>query len=179
VSPEQLLRTYFRAKDENRPQLLGDVFASDARLEVNDRSHQVGFPAVTIGLEGISEVLVRRFNQTYGNIRSFYLDRPEPMVEAFTCDWLVGMTEKASGNVRVGCGQYEWAFANRPVLRVSKLVITIEQMVVLAPTCTPEVMRSLLMLDYPWTSAGPVTRVLSLGELGSVNEYIARKTAID
>lgn len=45
MSPEQLLQTYFHAKDENRPHLLADVFASDARLEVKDRSGHSAFRA--------------------------------------------------------------------------------------------------------------------------------------
>ncbi len=178
MSPEQLLRTYFRAKDENRPHLVADVFASDARLEVNDRSGQVGFPGATDGLDGIADVLVRRFNQTYEDIHSYYLDRPQSAVEAFTCDWLVGMTEKASRSVRVGCGQYGWTFAGHPDLRVTRLVITIEQMVVLAPAYATDVMRSLRLLDYPWTSADRVTRALCLDELKSLKSYLARNTAM-
>jgi hypothetical protein len=77
VSPEQLLRTYFCAKDENRPQPVAEVFASDARLEVNDRSGQLGFPGVTVGLDGIADVLVRRFNLAYENVRSYTMDRPK------------------------------------------------------------------------------------------------------
>ena len=177
MSPEQLLRTYFRAKDENRPHLLVDVFSGDARLEISNRSDQISFPGVTVGLDGIADVLVRRFNQTYENIYSFYLDRPGPTADAFTCDWLVGMTERASRSVRVGCGQYEWTFQSRPVLQVTRPVITIEQMVVLAATHNAEVMNSLLRLGYPWTAAPQVTRELSLGELGPVNRYVARKRA--
>jgi SnoaL-like domain len=179
VSPEQLLRTYFHAKDENRPHLLADVFASDARLEVNDRSGHLGFPGVTVGPDGIADVLVRRFNQAYENVHSYYLDRPPSAVAAFICDWLVAMTEKASRNVRVGCGRYEWTFAGHPDLRVIRLVITIEQMVEFAPAYATEVMRSLRLLDYPWTCADRVTSALSLDELGSVKRYFARHSVID
>ena len=31
LAPETVLRNYFRAKDENRPYLLANVFAPDAR----------------------------------------------------------------------------------------------------------------------------------------------------
>lgn len=73
-----MLRTYFHAKDENRPFLLADVFSPDAQLEIRNRSDQISFPATTIGLEGIADALVRRFNQAYENIYSFYMDRPGP-----------------------------------------------------------------------------------------------------
>jgi SnoaL-like domain len=178
VSPEQLLRTYFHAKDGNRPHLLADVFASDARLEVDDRSGQLGFPGVTVGLDGITDVLVRRFNLAYENIRSYYMDRPKRAAEAYSCDWLVGMTETGSRNVRVGCGRYDWSFADQPDLRVTGLVITIEQMVVLAPACATDVMRSLRLLDYPWTTADQVSRALCLDELAPVKRYLARNMVI-
>src|SRR5215204_5457681 len=76
VSPEQLLRTYFRAKDENRPHLLHDVFSRDARLTIDNRCAQISFPGMTVGLDGIADVLVRQFSSTYENTYSFYLDRP-------------------------------------------------------------------------------------------------------
>ena len=173
MSPEQLLRAYFRAKDENRPHLLVDVFAADARLEVLDRSGQIGFPGVTIGREGIADVLVRRFNQSYENIYSYYLARPHPTATVFACDWLVGMTEKATRNVRVGCGRYDWTFRGDPVLSVSRLVIHIEQMLSLAPACANEVIGSMLRMNYPWTSADEVKRALSLDGLDPIRAYVA------
>jgi hypothetical protein len=86
VSPEQLLQTYFRAKDENRPHLLADVFASDVRLEVNDRSGHLGFPGVTVGLDWIAGLLVRRFNLAYENVHCYYMDRPQRAAVAYSCD---------------------------------------------------------------------------------------------
>lgn len=174
MSPEKVLRTYFRAKDENRPYLLVDVFAEDARLEINNRSAQISFPGVTLGREAIADVLVRQFNATYENIYSFYLDRPGPLADTFACDWLVGMTEKASRSVRVGCGHYEWVFESEPVLLAAKLKITVEQMIVLPPDHTTDVMRSLRKLDYPWSSAGQVTHALVMNELRPVSGYIGR-----
>jgi hypothetical protein len=120
VTSEQILRTYFHAKDENRPYLLDDVFSTDARLGIRNRSEQISFPAVTVGLAGIADVLVRRFNQTYENSYSFYLARPTSKKGAFSCDWLVAMTEKESKAVRVGCGQYEWALQRNPELHVTE-----------------------------------------------------------
>jgi hypothetical protein len=175
MTPEQLLRTYFRAKDENRPHLLVDVFSGDAQLDVIDRSGQTRFPAVTVGAEGIADVLVRRFNQSYENIYTFCLGKPLPAADVFSCDWLVGMTEKASRNVRVGCGRYEWTLRGRPGLLVTRLVITIEEMLTLAPACKSEVMAALHGLDYPWISAQRLTHALSLGALGPVRAYIGRE----
>lgn len=178
MSPEQALRTYFHAKDENRPHLLDDVFSTDARLEIRNRSEQIRFPAVTVGLAGIADVLVRRFNQTYENIYSFYLARPTSNEEAFSCDWLVVMTEKESKAVRVGCGRYEWAFQREPELHVTELIITIEAMLILDAAMTIEVMRWVGQLDYPWTSAAAVTCTLPLAELQPVRRYVDRENRL-
>ena len=41
-APEAVLRSYFRAKDENRPHLLEEVFASGAELVIRNQSVRVG-----------------------------------------------------------------------------------------------------------------------------------------
>ena len=180
MSPEQILRLYFRAKDENRPFLLANVFSENATLEICNRSDQISFPPVTSGLAQIGDVLVRRFNQAYENIYSFYLDRPVSNADQFTCDWLVGMTEKETKNVRVGCGRYDWKFdRDSALLLATHLAITIDSMVVLAPSATRDVMRWLVKLSYPWSSAPEVTSALPLDELAPVARYLTRKVMTD
>ena len=155
-----LLRDYIRAKDENRPHLIQRVFCDAACLEMRVKTESISFPAVSQGAATIADVLVRRFNQTYENIYTFYLDKPAagsanpPAV--FACDWLVGMSEKATGNVRVGCGRYEWVFEQDAPHRVERLAITIEAMQTLPPECLPNILGWLLALDYPWSSARAV-----------------------
>jgi hypothetical protein len=175
VSPEKALRTYFHAKDENRPHLLDAVFSTDARLEIRNRSDQISFPALTNGLAGIADVLVRRFNQTYENIHSFYLARPTSNEQAFSCDWLVVMTEKESKAVRVGCGRYEWAFKREPELSVTELIITIEVMLILDEALTGATMRWVGQLDYPWISRAALTCMPFIPELQPVREYLERE----
>lgn len=174
MSAQRVLRGYFHAKDENRPHLLANVFSDGARLEIENRSDQISFPAVTVGCEQITDVLVRRFNQTYENIYSFYLDRPDEEADAFACDWLVGMTDKETKNVRIGCGRYDWTFQKTPTFLATQLVITIESMVVLPPTTTGEVMKWLLGLSYPWASASAIDSAPSLEMLAPVAKYIGR-----
>src|SRR5215213_9026090 len=103
--PQAILRGYFHAKDENRPHLVRDVLCPDAELQVLNKASSIAFPAETRGRDANVDVLVRQFNRTYENIYSFYLDKPAPELARFACDWLVGMTEKNNGNVRVGCGR--------------------------------------------------------------------------
>lgn len=156
MSPELVLREYFRAKDENRPHRLRRVFTADARLEVRNRASGIELPAESQGREAIADALVRRFNQTYENIYSFYLARPPADAAQFACDWLVGMTEKANGQARLGCGRYDWTFGPAPERTAVRLVITIERMELLPPASAETMLRWLLELDYPWTTAAAV-----------------------
>ena len=174
-----LLRDYIRAKDENRPHLIPQVFAANACLEMRVKTDSIAFPAVSQGAATIADVLVRRFNQTYENIYTFYLDRPSAGAAAppavFACDWLVGMSEKATGNVRVGCGRYEWVFQAEAPHRVERLAITIEAMQTLPPPQLASVLDWLLALDYPWTSAAAVREFApALKELLPVLAYFGR-----
>ena len=175
----ELLRDYIRAKDENRPHLIPKVFAANACLEMRVKTDSISFPAVSQGAATIADVLVRRFNQTYENIYTFYLDRPlageatPPAV--FACDWLVGMSEKATGNVRVGCGRYEWVFQPEAPHRVERLAITIEAMQALPSVQLAPVLEWLLALGYPWASAVAVREFAPpLKALEPVLAYLGR-----
>ena len=103
-TPEGLLRTYFHAKDENRPHLIQSVFCEEAVLEMNVKADSISFPAVSRGVVAIAQVLVSKFAQSYENVYSFYLQRPPIGVTTFACDWLVGMSEKARRHVRTRRG---------------------------------------------------------------------------
>jgi len=175
MSPERVLRNYFHAKDENRPHLLSNVFAHDACLEINNLSAAIQFPSTTRGIEAIADVLVRRFNQSYEDIYSFYMSRPGEQDTEFSCDWLVSMSEKESQSIRVGCGRYEWVLlADRKYL-AGRLVITIDQMLVLPPQAAMEVRAWLLRLSYPWTSAAIVRSTSHPSLVEPVFEYLARE----
>ncbi|KOF53939.1 hypothetical protein AD428_10125 [Achromobacter sp. DMS1] len=154
ATTESVLRDYFHAKDENRPLYMTRAFASDAVLRMALRTQAIAFPPESHGLAAITDTLVRKFGQTYENVHTFYLSRPEPgaRLAAYSCDWLVGMTEKATGDARVGCGRYEWEFQPEPY-RASSLVITIESMVTLPAGDAGAVFGWLLGLEYPWTTA--------------------------
>lgn len=183
VTPEELLRDYLRAKDENRPHLIPRVFCESACLEMRVKTPSISFPAMSQGAATIADVLVRRFNQTYENIYTFYLDKPPagsanpPAV--FACDWLVGMSEKATGAVRVGAGRYEWVFAPEAPHRVERLAITIEAMQALPAGRLPEVLDWLLALDYPWSSARAVcASAPQIALLAPVLRYLGRDVPV-
>lgn len=178
-TPEDLLRDYIRAKDGNRPHLISGVFGESACLEMRVKTQNISFPAVSQGAATIADVLVRRFNQTYENIYTFYLARPPAGLACppavFACDWLVGMSEKATGEVRVGCGRYEWVFQQEPPHRVERLAITIEAMQTLPAWRLPDILDWLLALDYPWSSARAVcASAPAIASLEPVLHYLRR-----
>jgi hypothetical protein len=70
-------------------------------------------------------------------------------VSAFSCAWLVAMTDKAGGNVRVGCGRYDWRFEAGTGL-AEQLAISVEMMQILPPAALEPVMRWAASLPYPW-----------------------------
>ena len=164
-SPEAVLEGYFRAKDGNRPHLLEAVFAHDAELLIRNQSTSIAFPAVTHGRPAIAEVLVRSFALSYENIYSFYLERPAIDVQEFTCAWLVGMSERLSGHVRIGCGTYVWEFEPRAPHLASRLTINIEAMQVLPSREFEPVFAWLGALNHPWSSAASALQGIPRVEL--------------
>lgn len=161
LPPDAVLRGYFHAKDENRPHLLERVFTDDAVLEILNRTSNTAFPAATSGREAIADVLVRAFGQTYENVYSLYLQRPSDRLSTFECEWFVAMTEKASRNVRIGCGRYEWEFETAPPNLARRLVITIAEMQVLPASVAHEAIAALAALSYPWSSPAEVRAAAS------------------
>ncbi|MDM0112244.1 hypothetical protein QTI66_08785 [Variovorax sp. J22R133] len=152
ISPAQAIEAYIRAKDGNRPYLLNASFAADASLRMDVRTDSVAFPPESSGREGIAETVVRRFNQTYENIYTLCIGSPpRGNANSHSNIWLVAMSEKSSGAVRVGCGRYDWSFEENGG-RVKSLTITIETMAMLPPATLASVMNWVSALPYPWCS---------------------------
>ena len=172
---EEILRSYFHAKDENRPHVLASVFTEGAVLQVHNRSSAIAFPAVTQGRDAIADVLVRNFGQTYENVYSFYMTRPTVPTHQFSCDWLVGMSDKGNRTVRVGCGRYDWLFEEKSPHLASHLNITIEVMQVLPADELMPVLEWFEKLTYPWSSPAEATESApGIRELNPILQYIGR-----
>jgi hypothetical protein len=145
---------YILAKDGNRPDLLRHSFTPQATLEMTVHTEAISFPSLVNGRAGIADVLVRRFGQIYENVYTFCLgEPPQADAGAYACKWLVGMSVKENGALRVGCGEYQWRFDAASGL-VEHLSITIEQMQVCAADDLEALMNWLQRLDYPWCKAG-------------------------
>lgn len=178
-SPQESIETYLRAKDENRPHLMKRAFAETATLEMVVKTASIAFPPISQGLQSISDVLVRRFAQNYENVHTFCLAAPPRIDEvSFSCDWLVGMSEKGSRIVRVGCGRYDWRFRSHGPRLVDQLTITVELMQSLSPSSLSSVMEWLSPLPYPWCSAQmALMSAPILDELEPIRHYVARASA--
>ena len=152
INATDAISAYIQAKDTNRPQLMKQAFAADCVLEMAVRTDAISFPNSAKGLEQITQVLVTDFGDQYENVRTFCLSRPNSDYPPyFRCDWLVGMSAKQGGAVRVGCGHYDWHFGSDDG-RVRKLVIDIEAMCVLPAEGSKPIMQWLAALPYPWCS---------------------------
>lgn len=128
ASPADVIDAYVRAKDGNRPHLLRAAFVDNASLRMHVRTPGISFPPGAVGRQAIAELLVSRFNETWENIYTLCIgDPPAARVASFACGWLVAMSSKTDGDVRIGCGRYDWDFDAGTGLARS-LVITIDAM---------------------------------------------------
>lgn len=180
ITTRSLLRDYLRAKDENRVLFLRRGFAPDVSLVMVLNTDDIQFPAQSLGVDAVADTLAVRFNQTYENIFTFYLGSPpdDATTEAFHCGWMVGMTEKATGNVRVGCGNYEWLFDLQPY-RVKGLRITIEHMRTLTPDRGDAVFDWLLASPYPFADPHALAAAMpGIEALAPVKAFLSAQPAL-
>ena len=127
------------------------AFSDSATLDMKVKTESISFPAHSVGLDAITNGLVRNFNQTYENVYTLCLsDSLKYQKNTMSCNWLVGMTEKEGGNIRVGCGKYDWRFNDETPNLAIHLTITIEHMLVLTPDHANQVMEWLGKLPYPF-----------------------------
>ncbi|MES2947524.1 MAG: hypothetical protein V4858_03185 [Pseudomonadota bacterium] len=177
-NPADAMLAYFHAKDGNRPHRMDHAFTADASLQMQVRQGAISFPPVSNGREAITDTLVRRFAVNYENVYTFCLSAPPAAQDlAFSCNWLVAMTEKDSRAVRVGCGRYDWCFDPASGL-AHTLDIRIEAMQSLPPDTVGDVMGWVSALPYPWCSSDQALRCAPpLQDLSPVLAYIAADNA--
>ena len=173
----ETIRTYLRAKDENRPHLMKRIFSEVATLEMVVVKGAISFPPLSKGVDAITQVLVRDFGRTFENVYTFCLaDPPKSGDRRFSCSWLVGMSEKETGSVRVGCGHYDWLFQTDDPYLIDSLKITVNLMLTLPPHSLRPVMDWLSNLPYPWCRIEEMTNGMpDLAGLEAVFDCINRR----
>ncbi len=181
------IQSYIRAKDDNKPHLMKVAFTDSATLEMKVKTDNISFPAETIGLDAMSNVLVRNFSQTFENVYTFCLsDSFVSQGNVLSCDWLVCMSERDGGKVRVGAGKYDWHFQdeeNRTAningivsTLATKLVITIEQMLILSPDHSDQIMEWAGKLPYPFSDSEQMIEYIpDLESLDMITEFLNKK----
>jgi hypothetical protein len=154
--PFEAVSTYFFAKDGNRPH--------DA----------VSFPESAKGVDAIEDILGRRFANDFENVYTFGLTRPTAANRHhFPCHWLVGMSAKNNGALRVGCGRYDWYFTPDDRCLVERLIITIDEMCVLSEAKLDDLMTWLSGLPYPWCTPEEAARTMPRIEgLAAIEKYL-------
>jgi len=172
---QRSIQQYINAKDSNRPHLLRQAFYAGCTTGDGGTHGSISFPPHVEGLESIGDVLVSRFGQTFENVYTFVWDTHRSRIsKTFQCQWLVAMSDKNSGEVRVGCGQYGWQFNPESGL-VERLTITIEHMKTLPPTDLHTIMEWVSHLDYPWCRPEALaSNAPDIGTLEEVIQYVIR-----
>jgi hypothetical protein len=175
ATPADVVRNYILAKDGNRPFLMQQAFAENAELEVEVRTDAISFPSFTRGLSAIEDVLVRRFGIDYENIYTFCLSQPaDGNRHRFECRWLVGMSARSDGQIRVGCGRYDWHFGSDDAGLAKKLIIVIDVMKIFPANEQATTMKWLSGLPYPWCTAGQAARDMPRGgEFAAIEAYLS------
>ena len=176
-SPAESLFAYLRAKDQNRPYLMRRAFTGTATLNMIVKTGAISFPPLSNGIDSITEVLVRRFAQSYENVLTFCIgDPPKNDAGSFSCNWIVGMSERETGAVRVGCGRYDWRFQSAEPFLTMELTITIEFMQIFPPRSLEVIMDWLSGLPYPWCPVQVAAR--SAPEIEGIEvilDYVSQK----
>jgi hypothetical protein len=153
-TPRSLLERYVRAKDSVQPELMREIYASNAELAYSIATDAISFPARAVGLDAITRTLVVDFATRFGQCRTYYVsDAPPADDSAFVrVPWLVVMREAAAASLRIGKGYYEWTFVRNAAseLRVTAMRIHIERMDAIADPDATLLAAAQAELPYPW-----------------------------
>jgi hypothetical protein len=173
-SPFDAVTAYFHAKDGNRPFLMRRAFAPGVQLEMAVKTEAISFPSTAQGLAEVEEVLVRRIATDFENVYSFGLARPtEADRLRFSCPWLVAMSARSDGALRVGVGRYDWQFSPDARCLVERLVITIDMMQVLPAAELERIIGWVAGLPYPWCRPDEVIATMPANEaLSPIARYL-------
>lgn len=173
-TPFDAVSAYFYAKDGNRPFLMRRAFTPDVELEMVVKTEAISFPGKAKGLEAIEDVLGRRFANDMENVYTFCLSRPtQANRHHFPCHWMVGMSGKNNGPIRVGSGRYDWYFTADARCLVRRLIITIDLMQVFPASSIDTIMGWLTALDYPWcTPADALENIPKIDGMAMVEQYL-------
>ena len=174
-TPRLLLERYVEAKDLTRPQLMHDIYASDAILTFSIATDSIDFPRRVAGLDAITRTLVIDFAARFTCCKTFYVcdSPPQETDKPVVLPWLVLMREGALEQLRIGKGYYRWTFENRggDAIRVTAMHIHIAAMDAIADTDGRLLASAQAPLSYPWLA--PALMRSKLGGLAEADPALA------
>lgn len=165
LTPNQreVLHTYLEAKDAQRPSRFAKVFTDDATFQSRflfETDFASEEPAR--GLSAVAGVF-REMGRQVEDIYTVYTPSSIAWAKgALTIDWLVGMTERGTGNQRLAWGDYAWRF-NAAGDRATELVVVMHRMVSLPAKDAASRQRIASIQDWlaalpaPWCAASMLT----------------------
>jgi hypothetical protein len=174
VGSFEAVSTYFYAKDGNRPFLMRRAFAVDVELKIVVKTEAISFPSSAKGVAAVEQILGRRFADDFENVYTFCLARPTDANRYhFPCHWLVGMSAKNNGPIRIGSGRYDWYFTSDAECLVNKLIITIDVMQIFPSQELDRIMGWITSLPYPWcTPVEALSSMPSIEGMATIRNYV-------
>jgi hypothetical protein len=171
---------YFHAKDGNRPFLMRRAFAEHVQLDMVVKTDAISFPSSANGVPAIEEILGRRFANDFENVYTFCLARPTKANRRhFPCHWLVGMSAKNNGLIRVGSGRYDWYFTSDARCLVERVIIIIDVMQIFPANELDRIMSWITSLPYPWCRPDEAVRDMpDIEGLAPVGRYLKEVRSI-
>lgn len=171
---DRVLTEYLAAKDEQRPHLMKQVFSDDAVFE-SRFEFDTDFP--TDGPSVGQKAVIDAFRGLGAMMENIYtvctVDSVDDAETTMSCGWLVGMSERATGRVRVAWGDYRWTFDHHGT-RATELIVTMKHMAFIEPEQLDAVMVWLRHLPSPWVSAEQlVGDAPAFDELAPMGRYFA------
>lgn len=175
----KLLEKYIEGKDLDRYKILEDIYCPDAIVSFEIKPDTITFPSEIHGNIEIAKILSADFNQKYDLVKTYYLtDKAVEIgdLQIREQNWLVIMRERASGNIRIGSGYYNWTFdtQNNSELKIKKHKIFIHSMLELPNEAITLLHNLQGKLDYPWVERGKVVTWLHpFSDLSGIYNYLA------
>jgi len=170
-TPRVLLERYVEAKDLTRPQLMPDIYASDAILTFSIATDSIDFPRRVAGRDAITRTLVVDFAARFSRCKTFYVceSPPQETANPVVLPWLVLMREGALDQLRIGKGYYRWTFETRggDAIQVTAMHIHIAAMEAIADADGRLLAAAQAPLTYPWLA--PAIMRAKLGELAKAD----------
>ena len=168
---DRIVRAYLEAKDYQRPHRFAEAFTDDARFRTtfafdtdwNSSDAVHGLPAIT--------ETFRRLGAGFENLVTFCL--PESLRwedDALHMRWVVFMTGRKSGQIRVAWGDYQWRFTaiNR---RATSLDVHMHAMRELPSN--PRLLDWAMALPHVWCTGAVARRCLPHAAIPGLSAFLA------